>query len=170
MMKKTIVIFLCFVLVTLNLCSCDPNRFNPEEEWFENVVEIELIYYNNPNQDHFISWVPDHSDDLIAFDNSKVEIIEKLDGERIDDFIAAFISTDILDDYYAYDSPRDTCIRMNYENGDFLIIWSDYNKGSFGGYIGEYSKNGEVLSFWGSFSSVTYYVDLVNDFFEYKIQ
>ncbi len=160
-MKKIITICLCFILLVLNLSSCDPNHVNPEKEWFENIAEIELIRYNNPDRKQFISWVPDHSDDLIPFDNSRVEIIEKLDNEKIADFISAFQKTDILHEYYAYNSPNDICIRVNYENGGFLIIGKDY--------VGCFSENGEVSSFLGCFSGRFYYTDLVNAFFEYQV-
>ncbi len=161
-MKKAAIISLCLVLIVLTLSSCDPNRFSPEDSWFENVVTVELIRYDNPNQKNFVSWVPDHSDDLVSFDNSKVEIIEELDNEKFDDFSMAFQSTEIMHTYYRCDSPDGVCIRVNYKNGEFLIIGRDY--------IGCFSENGEVSEFWGCFSARSYYSDLVNDFFEYQIQ
>lgn len=159
-MKKLITVFLCFFLVFV-LSSCDPNRINPSQEELENVDSVELIRYNNPDRKGFISWVPDHSEDLIPFDNGKVEIIEKLGNGKIDDFIIAFQKTDILHKYYAYNSPDGVCIRLNYENGEFLIIGKDY--------VGYFSENGEVSAFVGCFSSRTYYTDLVNEFFEYQV-
>lgn len=160
-MRKIIILFLCVVMVALNLCSCDPNRIQPEEDWFENVVSVELIRYNNPDQKDFISWVPDHSDDLVSFDNSKVEIIEELDNEKFDDFATAFQSTEVFLDYYDFDSPDGVCIRVNYKNGEFLIIGKDY--------VGYFSENGEVSSFLGCFSGRFYYTNLVNEFFEYQV-
>ena len=123
----------------------------------------------NPNQTHFISWVPNHFEDLKPFDTANATVIETLQEEKKEDFLNAFMQTDILHTYYAYDSPADVCIRLNYENGDFLIIWSNYKAYAFAGYIGKYSADGTVLSFWGSFSSLSYYQDLINDFFVYNI-
>ena len=160
-MKKVAIISLCLILIALILSSCDPNHINPSKEELENVVLIELIRYNNPDQKEFISWVPDHSDDLASFDNSRVEIIEILDNEKFDDFSTAFQSTEILHTYYMCDSPNGVCIRVNYENGEFLIIGKDY--------IGYFSENGEVSSFLGCFSGRFYYTDLVNEFFEYQV-
>ena len=161
-MKKTTIISLCLILIVLTLSSCDPLRYSPTEEYLKDVVSIELIRYNNPDQKDFISWVPDHSDDLVLFDNSKVEIIEELDDEKFDAFSTAFQSTEIMHTYYRCDSPDDVCIRVNYENGEFLIIGRDY--------IGCFSENGEVSEFWGCFSARMYYTDLVNEFFEYQVQ
>ena len=105
----------------------------------------------------------------LPFDTDKASVVESLPTEKIPEFLDAFSKTDILHTYYAYNSPKDICIRLNYENGDFLIIWADYARGSFGGYIGEYSANGEVLSFWGSFSALDYYEELVNNYFDYNL-
>lgn len=160
-MKKVTIISLCLILIALTLSSCDPLRFSPTEEYLKDVVSIELIRYNNPDQKDFISWVPDHSDDLVSFDNSKVEIIEELDNEKFDDFATAFQSTEVFLDYYDFDSPDGVCIRVNYKNGEFLIIGKDY--------VGYFSENGEVSSFLGCFSGRFYYTNLVNEFFEYQV-
>ena len=161
-MKKVTIISLCLILIVLTLSSCDPLTYSPTEEYLKDVVSIELIRYNNPDQKDFISWVPDHSDDLVAFDNSRVEIIEVLDNEKFDAFSTAFQSTVIMHTYYECDSPDGVCIRVNYKNGEFLIIERDY--------IGYFSENGEVSEFLGCFSVRMYYTDLVNEFFEYQVQ
>ena len=113
--------------------------------------------------------MPNHFEDLKPFDTAKATVIEILQEEKKSDFLDAFMQTDILETYYAYDSPVDICIRLNYENGNFLIIWSNYKQNSFAGYIGEYSADGTVLSFWGSFSALSYYQELINNFFSYNI-
>ena len=160
-MRKVTIISLCLILIVLTLSSCDPHMYSTTEEFLKDVVSIELIRYNNPDQKDFISWVPDHSDDLVSFDNSKVEIIEELDNEKFDAFSTAFQSTEIMHTYYRCDSPDGVCIRVNYENGKFLIVGKDY--------VGYFLENGEVLAFEGCFSSRTYYTDLVNEFFEYQV-
>lgn len=139
-MKKVTIISLCLILIALTLSSCDPLRFSPTEEYLKDVVSIELIRYNNPDQKDFISWVPDHSDDLVSFDNSKVEIIEELDNEKFDDFATAFQSTEVFLDYYDFDSPDGVCIRVNYKNGEFLIIGRDY--------VGYFQKTVRFHRFW----------------------
>ena len=161
-MKKTTIISLCLILIVLTLSSCDPATYSPSKEYLNDAVSVELIRYNNPDQKDFISWVPDHSDDLVAFDNSKVEIIEILDNEKFDAFSTAFQGTQIMHTYYRCDSPDGVCIRVNYENGKFLIVGKDY--------VGYFLENGEVSAFVGCFSSRTYYTDLVNEFFEYQVQ
>lgn len=166
---KKIICFLYLVIMCFCLCSCDPGTFTIAPDGLEGVKTIELIEYENPDQKHFMSWVPNHFEELKPFNSANATVIETLQEEKNTDFLNAFMQTDILNKYYGYDSPVDVCIRLNYENGDFLIIWANYKENSFAGYIGEYSANGAVLSFWGSFSGLFYYQDLVNNFFIYKI-
>lgn len=167
-MKKVITL-LCLVLMCLALCACDPGSYKISADSFEGVTSVELIEYNNPEQKEFITWVPDQFDDLAPFDTSNATVLETLPEEKIPDFLDAFSKTDILHTYYAFDSPANICIRLKYSDGRFLIIWADYNNNSYAGYIGEYLADGTVLSFWGSFSSISYYQNLVNEFFDYDI-
>lgn len=169
-MKKVV----CFLMLALACCfwgSCvyDPGRYSIDREALNKTKSIELIDYNNPEQKEFITWVPDQFDKLVAFDFSKVSVIETLAEEKINDFLDSFSKMHILHTYYAYNSPNDVCIKVNYENGEFLIIWANYKRGSFSGYIGEYSQDGKVLSFWGSFCALDDYKDLVNNYFSYSI-
>lgn len=167
---KRLIIFISLFLMCLTLSACDPSiyRFNLEE-LSENVVNVELINYDNNEQKHFQSWVPDHSDKLLPFDNSKETIIEELNGDKLTDFLNQLSEADVLFQYYAYDSPKDICIKLSYKNGDFVIISCNYKEKSFGGYIGKYSSDGKVLEFIGCFESYYYYESLVNDYFETKI-
>ena len=167
-MKKTVAIILV-MMICFTMCACDPGSCSIDREELNNIVSVELIEYANSNQKHFTSWVPDQFDKLLPFDSVNATTLEILSSEKISDFLDAFSKTDILHTYYAYNSPKDICIRLNYENGNFLIIWANYAINTFRGYIGEYSSDGSVLSFWGCFSSVTYYENLVNQYFSYKI-
>ena len=168
-MKKAVAIILV-MMICFTMCACDPGSFSIDREKLNNVVSVELIEYANSNQKHFTTWVPDQFDKLLPFDFVNVTTLEVLSSEKISDFLDAFSKTDILHTYYAYNSPKDVCIRLNYQNGDFLIIWANYMNNSFAGYIGEYSSDGTVLSFWGSFSALDYYTDLVNQYFTYKLE
>ena len=167
-MKKTVCLAILAAICCF-LCACDPGSYSVNREELNDVVGVELIEYENPNQKHFTTWVPDQFDKLMPFNNNDVMVLETLPAEKTADFLDAFSKTDILHTYYAYNSPKDICIRLNYENGNFLIIWANYAENSYAGYIGEYSRDGTVLSFWGSFSSLSYYKDLVNQYFTYRL-
>ena len=167
-MKKLVALILMLILI-FSICACDPGTFVINRDSLDDVISVELIEYANPDQKAFTTWVPDQFDKLLPFNIANATILETLPEEKIPDFLDAFSATDILRTYYAYNSPKDICIRLNYENGDFLIIWANYAENRFAGYIGEYSADGTVLSFWGSFSALDYYKDLVNDFFVCKL-
>lgn len=166
---KRLLAFILVIVICIFMCSCDPSQFSIDRDSLNDVISIDLIEYKNSNQKEFFTWVPDQFDELIPFVPANATIIETLPSEKISDFLDAFTATDILHTYYAYNSPKDICIRLNCENGNFLIIWANYAINTFRGYIGEYSSDGSVLSFWGCFSSLTYYEDLVNQYFNYKI-
>lgn len=157
------------VTICLSMCACDPGSFSIDRESLNNVVSVELIEYANPNQKQFTDWFFDKFDELLPFVPADAAVLECLPSEKIPDFLDEFSKTDILHTYYAYNSPKDICIKLNYENGSFLIIWANYSDNSYAGYIGEYSSDGKVLSFWGSFSSLSYFTDLVNQYFNYNL-
>lgn len=167
-MRKTLS-FMVVMIICFSMCACDPGSFLIDRESLNSVVSVELIEYANPNQKTFPSWVPDQLNKLLPFVPAYATILETLPPDKVPYFLDAFSKTDILHTYYAYNSPKDVCIKLNYENGNCLIIWADYLDNSYAGYIGEYSSDGAVLSFWGSFSSLNYYIDLVNQHFDYKL-
>ena len=141
------------VLLALSLSACDPGgfRFEYAPELLENAVGVELIDYKNDDQLHFQSWAPDHSRDLKRFDVQNVTVLKTLEAKKLSDFLSALARAEILENYFAYDSPRGECIRFNYENGDFLILWCEAER--YSGYIGTFTPNGEAKRFVGCFSS-----------------
>lgn len=168
-MKKAVALILLSI-ICFSLCACDPGTFSINREELNAVVSVELIEYANPNQKHFTSWVPNHFGKLLPFDSANAKTIEVLSSEKIPDFLDAFSKSYILHTYYAYNSPKDVCVRLNYQNGNFLIIWANYANDSYAGYIGEYASDGTVLSFWGCFSALSEYTELVNEFFDYQLE
>ena len=166
---KKIICFVSLIILCCSLFACDPGSYAINREELNDVISVELIEYDNPNQKEFVSWVPDQFDKLVPFEASNATVLETLPTEKIPDFLDSFSKTDILDTYYAYDSPKDICIRLNYSNGNFLIIWANYAAGTYAGYIGEYASDGTVLSFWGSFSGLPDYEDLVDRYFSYQL-
>ncbi|MCI8434996.1 MAG: hypothetical protein HFK10_03415 [Clostridia bacterium] len=159
-----ILILICSLFI---FTACDPSPFYFEHEYLADTVSIELIRYDNPEQKHFLSWVPDHTADLKSFDQSKVTVLETLHENKIPDFIDTLCEYDILYKYYAFDTPNGICIKLNDSNGDFLIV--SCNENSFAGYIGKFYSNGEVADFIGCFSALKYFETLVNDHFQMKI-
>ncbi len=167
---KKLSFLLSLAMLCCLLCACDPSFYTIDQKVLDTVISIELIEYDNPNQKTLKTWVFKQFNKLIPFDPERVTVLETLPAEKNADFLESFSKTEILHSYYAYNSPKDICLRLNYANGDFLILWTNYANNSFAGYIGEYSSDGTVLSFWGSFSSLRYYEDLVEGYFTYSLQ
>ena len=153
----TILIVLCFTLP-----ACDPVHIKFKQEDLAEVVSIELINYDNPKRKKFASWVPDHSADLNPIDDSQMSNLEILDESKIPDFIDDLCEKGIFDRYYTYDSPDGICIKLNYANGNYLIIAKRY--------IGIFSSSGEVVQYIGCFGISNSYKTLVNDYFQTQIQ
>lgn len=168
-MKKRICLIIPVVLCLL-LCACDPGMESIGKDTLDDVVSIDLIRYDNPEQKEFASWVPDHTKQLKPFDPEKVTVLETLPEESIPALTEALSQAEILGSYFAYDSPRDVCLRLTRKDGSFLIAWADYEEGTFGGYVGEYAPDGSVLTFWGCFEALSAYTDLVDGFFAYRLK
>ena len=169
-MKHPFCIVLYLVLLLPMLTACDPAHTQYDyNELADHVVSVELIEYENDDREKFSSWVPDQLDEIKPFDPDKVTVLETLDGERMPDFFDQLTYESILEDYYVYDSPDGICLRMTYQNGDFTVITADYANRSFLGFICRYSADGTPIDYIGSFSSLSSYTDLVNNFFEEQI-
>ena len=163
--KRLIILTLCLVVFCIFLTSCDPGSGTFGHNYpIDGVIKIELIKYDNPDQNEFITWVLDQSDKLKDYDLSKETVLKVLDEDLHEQFLDQLSQYDILSKYYVYDSPNMMCIKMTYDDGDFVII----NCGDgFAGYIGEYSAKGEVISFYGCFSSRGYFERLIEGYFDY---
>ena len=167
---KKITVLLAVLLLLCSLCTfaaCDPSEIYFDRDDLSDIVSVELINYDNPKQKPFFSWVPDHTADLKPFDNSKISVLETLEGDKISDLLDTLCECPILAKYYAYDSPSGLCLKLNYANGDFVIITCYVD--SFTGYIGRFYSNGEVAEFIGCFVSTRCCEVLVNDYFQTKI-
>lgn len=154
---------LILIICCFTLTACDPGSYYFEQEELSDIVNIELINYDYPEQKHFKSWVPNHTADLKPFNDSKLSVLETLDGDKFPQFIDTLCEFHILYKYYVFDAPNGVCIKLSYSNGDFLII-NGY-KSLYVGYIGKFTSDGKVAEFIGSFSNSSSYKTLVNDFF-----
>ncbi len=163
-----------FLLLPLLLClfltSCDPmsNHYD-YDALAESVESVSLVQYENPDQKKFGTWVFHQFTRLKAVDMEKITLLETLDGEKLPDFLQQLSDETILDTYYAYDSPRGICLRLNHKNGDFTLITCDHENKAFRGYIGRYTADGKVASFVGCFADYTSFSDLVNGFFTTQV-
>ena len=165
-MKKFIVslCILCtiFVSTLFMACACDPGDYHLGYDFTgDEFVKIELINYDNPSQKRFISWVPDHTDDLLPFEKDNSTTISTLtDQTTIAQFTESLLNTFMLGTYFNYDSPKGLCIKITLKDGSFLIVNEDY-------YVGKYTADGEVAEFYGVIDSRDDFIALTK-YFDYK--
>ena len=166
---KKITFLLIAVLLTLGLTACDPaGFFYSYDELKENVETIELINYDNPDAKKISKegyGCSNQRDKVtIPFDFEKMEIIEVLSAEKIDDLIQEIAKVHFFRNWRHADAPNGKCIRIVYKNGDFEIIRISYDNC---GYVGSFDADGNVKRFVGSVVSslenATNYFDTVID-------
>lgn len=161
-MKKIGCVVWLVVVISL-FSSCDPVSYQYDlNDLKTTVVRVELIYYDSPNPKRFWSWALDHTDDLVPFDLTKVELYETLDELLIDDFLTDLAEIHILYEYYLYDSPEGVCIRIVNADATFDIIGPSY--------IGRFSEDGTVLNYVGCFESFYPFKDLIRTYFNYELK
>ena len=169
-MKKLVLCLSILVICLLSSCATDPGRYNYDyDELFKEVIRVELVQYENSEQKHFKSWVPNHFSELVSLLPKNVTKLEELEDEKINDFLNQLAEEDILYKYYAYNSPKGLCIKLVYANEDVEILNCNVEKESYAGYIGRYTSEGEIIDFKGVFSSYTSFQTLVNDYFTMNI-
>ena len=167
---KRFICIACLVLLFLTMSACDPGTYQFREDLNAgDVVSVELIRYENPKQKMFRSWVPDHFKRLGDLDLSSVTVLETLEEDKKAEFLNQLSRENILLHYYVFNSPKGICLRINYSNGDFLIVNNDCESKTYRGYIGMYNAEGEVTEFYGTFVRYDSFESLVNDYFETKV-
>lgn len=171
-MKRSLLPFTCLFLAALILLltACDPvmRQMRTLQHSYD-IVSVELIEYDNPDQQMFSDWVLDKSSKIKSFDVAKMTVLETLDEELKPDFITELAEATVMEDYYVYDSPKGICLKLNYSNGDFIIISSDYENNSFKGFIGKYSLKGTLKEYIGSFMAASTFDSLVNNYFQEQV-
>lgn len=164
-MKKVITTFLAILLIFSALCTlaaCDPGTFYFDYDTLkENVVRVELIYYDNPDAKILF----EKRDKVIAFDFSKMEIVEILPENELDNFLHDLSESAFMMIWKHLDSPKGYSIRIVYLNDDFEII--SYCSGyGFQRYSGGFYADGQVKRFIGDGLDE----ELFNKYFETKIK
>lgn len=164
-MKKIIEsVFLLFFSVFLFSCE-------PETYFFKNntrndeIVSIELISYSSNDVS-----VVESTGEMLDFNAENMEILEILDETKKEDFISEFSQMEFFQGYPHLNSPKGIGVKINYENGDFLIVTDGHaHEDGNGGDAILYNSDGEFLEFFGSLSWIPSLVDLVNGNFETQI-
>lgn len=163
-MKKRIVMITCLcIFVLLNGCVSDPpTYFFDYEKLKEQIASVELINYENDNPE-----IIKDASEVMPFDFAKMNVIETLDADKINDFILDLSETGFMDYSSFAKEPVGICIKITYKNGNFIIITSTLMDVVYG-IVEVFDSNGYPIEYIGEPEDRDEYVTLVNKYFEHK--
>lgn len=148
-MKKIFMIlllfFTCFILI-----ACEPRSVSYPDDYLEDVIKVELINYDNNK--------------IKRFDVDKMEIIEELNTEKLDDFLQdlsdIYMWRSIPKGYFAGES-----IRIIYGNGDFEVMSCNNTEHKIISYLVRYDSNGRMIKLIGSVEHKSEFTNILNTYF-----
>ena len=154
-----------FTLILLNGCVWDPELYQFEYEKLKGqIASVELINYENENP----KIIKDASN-VLPFDFAKMEVIETLASDKIDDFVTDLSETGFMDYSSFAKEPVGICIKITYKDGKFIIITSTLIDVAYA-LVEVFDSNGFSIEHIGKPGSRKDFVALVNKYFEYKIK
>jgi len=163
-MKKISEVLL-LIFLSISLISCEPNNY-----YFKNntrndeIVSVELISYSPDNVA-----VTESTDEMLDFYTSNMTTLEVLDSAKNEDFISEFGNIEFFLEYPHLNTSDGIGIKINYENGDFLIVTNTvFNEKRYGDAI-LYNSDGLYQDFYGGISWEQNFIDLVNKYFQTQI-
>ncbi len=165
-MKRILTLVSILLATVAVLTACDPESFHLYDT---DIVSVELFTYDNPNPKTVRK-----VGDVLPIDPDKMEILETLDTDRTAEFAERLSGMSFLL-YSPYsDQPTGVSIKVTYGDGSYAIISSNPVDG--GKYKYDYNYNvtfdsdGNITQVMGYRQGVDSYENLVNDFFETKIE
>ena len=164
-MKKRIFVLLIMMAVLMTSCVWDPEGyiFN-YEELKEEVIGVELIEYENSDPK-----IVKKSSEVLPFDFNKMKSIKTLASEQTEEFIKSFTDIRFMKSYNYSNAAVGISIKINYKNGEFLIVSSNIIDDRAYRFVVKFDSNGDVIEVIGGFESGKDFVKLVKDFFEIEI-
>lgn len=158
---------LLLILLSVSLISCDPVRYFFKNNTRNDEIEsVELISYSPDNVA-----VVESTDEMLDFVTENMEILESLDITKKEDFISEFSCIEFFEGYPHLNTANGVGIKINYENGDFLLVTYDqFNEADNGGDAILYNSDGIFINYYGSLSWIQSFIDLVNKYFETQIE
>ena len=159
-MKKRSFIALLLVVFLLFFTGCEPHWEYLSKERVEDVVEIQLIYYRNPEALE----IGKQDTRTIPFDFEKMEIIEIMSEEKAEVFLYNLDGHSFWHDHEPHDSPNGYSLRLLFGNGDFMILSFDICH-----YSAIFDKDGNLIEFYGQSMFDTDGWGGVNSFFSTTI-
>lgn len=165
-MKKSLAI-LIMISISISLISCEPDKyFFKNNTRSDEIVSVELISYSPENVS-----VVESADEMLDFSSENMEVLEILDATKNLNFISEFSNIEFFQGYPHLNAPNGFGIRINYQNGDFLVVTDSFiDEDDNGGDAILYSADGTFLVYYGSISWIQTFYSILRDFFDTQIE
>lgn len=153
MKKEFMILLICFIC--LSLTACEPPGVSYPDDYLRDVIKIELINYDNSK--------------MSPFNFDKMEIIEELDAEKLDDFLRdlseIYMWRSITEGYFDGIS-----IRTIYSNGNFEVMSCNNTDYRINSYVVRFDSDGKKIKFIGSVEDESEFINIINKYFITQIE
>lgn len=163
-MKKIFTLIILIVSITIiSGCVTDPNTYYFNyEELSSKVISIELINYENSNPR--IINVKESSISNIDF--QKMEVLQILPSQNIDSFISKLSKITFHESNESAEAPIGKGIKLNYKNGNFIIISCTITKERAYSFVAEFDGEGNFVKHIAKFADRPKFEKLIEEYFE----
>lgn len=157
-MKRIIAVFLLVGILFLNGC------FGPEIMYYPNdlydVERIELVKYKN---DDYKNIKPSKVE--LKFDSSKIERIETLDSDKIDDFLSEFEEIIFHRKDKSVNEPTGYCLIWYLKNGDFIVFSCTTRDNKGYSMVAKFDSSDKFIEHQAYFASKPHYDMVLSKYF-----
>ena len=143
--------------------SCDPSTYYfSSNEYKDQIEKIELIKYNN---EECIMVNP--LDVVLIFDTSKVEKIEELDRNEIENFLNEFEQIVFHIESESVKEPTGYCLLWYLKNGNFIVFSCTMIKGDRAySMVAEFDSNGNFIKHHVNFAARPQFEEVLKKYFK----
>ena len=160
-MRKLMCLFMIFLLIFL--VSCDPSTYYfSSSEYADKIEKIELIKYNNEEYK-----LVDPSEVVLVFDITKVEKIEELDENKIEEFLNEFEQIVFHIESESVKEPTGYCLLWHLKNGNFIVFSCTMIKGDRAySMVAEFDLNGNFIMHHVNFAARPHFEEVLKKYFK----
>ncbi|MBQ3572409.1 MAG: hypothetical protein IJA15_06250 [Clostridia bacterium] len=159
-MKKLILLTLTFIMVLLTGCE-PPSFYFLKTNYLDDIESIELVKYNNSNFE-----MVDPSKTVLTFDYKKVEKLETLDSNKIEEFLDDFEEIIFFHGNKSVNEPTGYCLLWHFKDGTFMVFSCTIIPGDRGyDMVATFDSTGKFLSHGGYFAAEPHYVLVLSKYF-----
>lgn len=163
MKKRFSLILSLLIIIFISGCVSDPNTYYFNyEELSSNVISIELINYENSNP----RIINVNEISISNIDFQKLEVLEELPSQSIDSFIRRISEITFHESNKSAEAPIGKGIKLNYKNGNFVLISCTLTKERGYSFVTEFDDRGNFVKHIAEFADRPKFEKLLEEYFE----